>query len=315
MKMYWLILRLKLKWFIVDLLNVVGYQFEFNKHPGKVRVLCFHGICGDGHSYINSRFLKYTKFKKLLEALMRNYHILSLTEFIKNDLSDNKMNILLTFDDGYKNLKRFLIPILKHYELTATLFTNRCDFHWADYLDIIVAEGKIADIYIKIPELNNKDEKQIKIWAKSQKGEVISRFKIILEEIIEPFLQQYRIFHELLSHDDLVELSDMPFIYLANHTANHLNLSIESKEIVHEEVENCNSYLQNIGSDYGKVLSYPYGSNNLVCRDLLRRLGYEIQFISEPASPPDEKLIERLTVNPHISIINQLLAIDDGRYI
>ena len=189
--------KIKLKWFWFDVLMALGYRISFNRHKGSTRVLCFHGICHDDQHYINGRFIKHSKIKSLLRILSIHYNILSMKDFVQNNMSSDKLNILLTFDDGYRNLKFLLLPIINELEIPVTLFINLCQFHWMDYLDIINYNNSLDALSEIFPLVKRKSEIQIKAWAKEQNKETIQSFKIALLKIAEPYLDEYRIFHQL----------------------------------------------------------------------------------------------------------------------
>lgn len=66
-------------------------------------ILCYHGVSNDGWDFS----VKTTQFKRQIEHLLREYQIISTKE-LYNHLSGkrtiNKPSVLLTFDDGYKDL-------------------------------------------------------------------------------------------------------------------------------------------------------------------------------------------------------------------
>jgi peptidoglycan/xylan/chitin deacetylase (PgdA/CDA1 family) len=77
-----------------------------------VRVLCLHDVSD-------------TKwFEETIKMLLENYSVLSPASFHKQEYDSERINLLLTFDDGYQSWLDFVLPLLKKYELKALFFCN-----------------------------------------------------------------------------------------------------------------------------------------------------------------------------------------------
>ena len=63
-------------------------------------------------------------FKSNLHFLKQHTHVVSLDDFFSGRLSLEKVNIVITFDDGYKSWVSCAVPILKELELPATFFVS-----------------------------------------------------------------------------------------------------------------------------------------------------------------------------------------------
>jgi len=76
-------------------------------------------------------------FDERIRYLARNYEIISLNEAVGHFKKDNinKDSIVLTFDDGYKDIHTLVFPVLKKYNLPATFFLTS---------DLIGREGYIG---------------------------------------------------------------------------------------------------------------------------------------------------------------------------
>jgi peptidoglycan/xylan/chitin deacetylase (PgdA/CDA1 family) len=68
---------------------------------------------------------KYIRqFENNLRLLKEYTNVVSLDDFIANNLSYKKINIVITFDDGYKEWVSVALPVLKKYGLKATFFIS-----------------------------------------------------------------------------------------------------------------------------------------------------------------------------------------------
>jgi len=63
-------------------------------------------------------------FKANLQFLKRNTNVVSLDDFLAGRLTSGKVNIVITFDDGYKSWITTAIPFLKELRLPATFFVS-----------------------------------------------------------------------------------------------------------------------------------------------------------------------------------------------
>ena len=81
----------------------------------KIPIILYHSI-SDDKSNIS---LNISEFEKQIIFLKkRNYKTINFDEI--NDTE--KKQIIITFDDGYKDLNSTVLPILKKYEFKATCF-------------------------------------------------------------------------------------------------------------------------------------------------------------------------------------------------
>ncbi|QRM88099.1 hypothetical protein FG167_02295 [Lacinutrix sp. WUR7] len=70
--------------------------------PGKC-ILLYHGIDYVGQTDINGRFISAQLFEKQLDFLQTHYNLVSLSDLLSNKTDQNRMNIAIVFDDGYRN--------------------------------------------------------------------------------------------------------------------------------------------------------------------------------------------------------------------
>lgn len=63
-------------------------------------------------------------FEDKMHFLQRHTNVISLDEFFAGKLSPAKMNIVLTFDDGFQSCASHVIPILQKLILPATFFIS-----------------------------------------------------------------------------------------------------------------------------------------------------------------------------------------------
>ncbi len=77
-----------------------------------VRVIVFHDVTDP------------VWFERTIKELVHRYHVLSPHEFQNKVHVKDKINILVTFDDGYASWVRVCAPILAQYGVSALFFVN-----------------------------------------------------------------------------------------------------------------------------------------------------------------------------------------------
>ena len=311
-------IKLRLKWALLSAVDLLDFPLKFKGREGEVQILCFHGICADTDALINGRFYQETTFRNLLSEIQRYFHIISLDDFSSNRLNPDKLNILITFDDGYHNNLTLALPIIEELQIPITVFvTGRTDLPlWTDLLDIVNTypseSGTIVNELLALSEVKNA--KELKAWIPLQPKEMVLEITRKLSELPDTLLDKTRVFWELLSDDDLRILQAHSLVSLANHSANHLSFVTLSKEQMAREIGEVQTRLTAIGSKYGSVFAYPYGHHNSATVANLTELGVRQQYLSEFGEKETPSLLKRLTVNPFISTRNMLRIIQKGTF-
>ena len=105
----------------LHLISLMRRFLKSNKNSGAI--LAYHDI-GKSCEYIQK--LDEDIFIKQINWLQQNANIVSLNELV-NDLhegNDFSSKVVLTFDDGYKSFLSKVYPILKSFNIPATVFVT-----------------------------------------------------------------------------------------------------------------------------------------------------------------------------------------------
>lgn len=104
--------------------------FHFSKYiyRNKLNILAYHGFsyC-DEHRYRPKLFLTPYTFEKRLKSIKsNNFKVLSLSEGIDRLYNDTlpHNSIVITIDDGFHSVAELAAPLLKKYELPATVYVT-----------------------------------------------------------------------------------------------------------------------------------------------------------------------------------------------
>jgi peptidoglycan/xylan/chitin deacetylase (PgdA/CDA1 family) len=90
---------------------------------GKIKVLLYHNIVNSEQKTLFTNGINKKIFRKQIKYLQKNYNIISLSQKGKwHGLSKDKVNILMTFDDGFINNYEIVLPILLEFGIQASFF-------------------------------------------------------------------------------------------------------------------------------------------------------------------------------------------------
>ena len=150
-------------------------------------------------------------FKSNLRFLKRSANVVSLDDFFSGNLSPKKINVVITFDDGYKSWVTDAVPILKELELPATFFVSSgfvglSKEKEADFLQskLLISDNSNAISGLNFEDIRNIAEKGFtigghtmnhqnlkKLLDKTQLRYEIAEDKIRLEKIIGKRIQYF----------------------------------------------------------------------------------------------------------------------------
>src|SRR4029079_10816999 len=135
---------------IKEIRRNVHRKFQLNesylKNAGGVRILVYHGICLNDPYKFNTLFLTMKKFERHLQLYKKYFDVVSLNNVFEKRLNPERFSVCLTFDDGFANNYKNVLPLLEKYEVPATFFITSItesgyNFLWNDALSIA---GKIG---------------------------------------------------------------------------------------------------------------------------------------------------------------------------
>ncbi len=99
---------------IITAISVLGVSFIYRKSKKRplVRVLCFHDVTD------------LVWFKNLVAYMDERHHIISPEDFVAARFDTKKINVLITFDDGYASWVDVALPVLNERNKKAIFFVN-----------------------------------------------------------------------------------------------------------------------------------------------------------------------------------------------
>lgn len=256
-------------------------------------ILMYHGVVPSPDFRFSANHLSVEDFKQHVFYLKSNFKIRKLYDLFedyRNGVSAREFEIAITFDDGYANNFTYAYPVLKQHNIPATIFMvtqaleNPGHILWYDYIDGVKAAidtRKIAEVDFgfdsekKLLQRNISGADSLKSFMK--RINVNEKYKIIQwikNQGVEPNSSGKRDFFELLSVEQLKEMTDSGLIEIGSHTHNHPNLSEISISEAEQEIVKSKKLIEDVTGRQVKSIAFPDGSYSDAVKKLCIKTGY-----------------------------------------
>jgi len=267
-------------------------DFGFYKiGKGKLCIATYHGVDAVQESKFNSRFFSATNLESHFKFFKRHFNSVSLEDIEQGNFDKEKINIHITFDDGYLNNYKYALPLIEKYQLFSTLYvtgmhTTENKILWADLLDISscynVNELRIGDEIFKkengkFPALN----KRIKFDAKGG-----FEFKSLVEKYVFKSLdndfrndRKFDDYWKLMNNNQIKEVSQTKYAAIGSHGFYHNNLGNLPVDIAVKEVLDSKKLIESLTQKEVKSIAFPDGSYSNALLKELKKCGFKTQFL------------------------------------
>lgn len=280
---------------ILFILDKAGFNEIFRIiNKNKYIILFYHGISNRNIKFSQRHFSKSDFERQIKYLKKKKYAFLNLTKLVnKQDTLKNPKHkyVILTFDDGFKDIINYAYPVMKKYKAKGCLYVisdiiSKNNLLWTDYVEVLIrnapnsnfkfifnneehyyslnseTEIQIAsnDIKKKLRSISDIDRlthlKQFKIPNK------ISSFKRVPEEYI------------IATWDDL-KLLDKNTLEIGCHSKTHPNLtSLETIEEIQRELMESKLSIENKIGYKIFHFCYPAGEFNNNIIQYVKKYGY-----------------------------------------
>jgi peptidoglycan/xylan/chitin deacetylase (PgdA/CDA1 family) len=266
----------KIKSNIINLTLNTKIGFNLLKKRFENTVIMYHGVSQNPCPY-NKRHTTKKDFIKHLVFLKKNCNIITLNQFFNKEFKKDKINVAITFDDGYWNNYSIAKPILEELKVPATFFitginnTNE-NYLWADFVDIL-AKSKIKrklQIDSSTFELINdtyfeeKTKKTLHEYIKTVKADYDTKKLIFdnlnINEKSKILNNENKEFWKLMSDQEIKETAYSKFIEIQSHGFFHNNLGTIDINLALKEANESKLYLENLTQKNIDTIGFPDGS-------------------------------------------------------
>lgn len=227
-----------------------------------------------------------------MDAYLRSrteWRAVSLME--TEELGDDRQ-VLVTFDDGYRNNLTEALPVLEAHDVPCLLFITTGFIAGTTY----PYELELA----KVVEQGDKlcipgREKPVVLGTTSERCNLYQNLRLPLKsashEEREAFMEQLAEQNgydrsevqseSFLSWEEVRALSEHPLVTIGAHTQSHTLLSRQPWRVALEEMRTAKQRLEEHISQSVTAISYPYGGSNVVIRQMARWIGFYYGFTTE----------------------------------
>jgi peptidoglycan/xylan/chitin deacetylase (PgdA/CDA1 family) len=264
------------------------------KSKGKHLILMFHGVVENPDFSISANHISSNYFEEIISYCSKEFEIVPLKNifsYSKNNAIGCKQKLAITFDDGYENNYSNAFPILKKYNVPATIFVvSKCIEEpeyilWYDYIDLLKSNFDIdfiknkADLLtsekkINLQKVQNWD--QLKFFFKTlttvEKELLLQRENPEVDEILK---NKDKAFWKMLSSSQMLKMIDSGLIEIGSHTHNHPNLDQLVTEDILTEVQVSKALLSFNHQYEVNSIAFPDGAYNANVKKICLSCGYK----------------------------------------
>lgn len=216
--------------------------------------------------------------------------------------------VAISFDDGYADNLYNARPILKEYELPATIFmtTGQLDSareFWWDELEQLLLNDRLLPKQLTLdlkagerswqtsPEPDDQRVKSVRAWEGAP-GSRMVLFHTIWETLLplprderNAALDQLKLStqlspelrpsHRCVTADEIRGIAKDDLIDIGAHTVNHLLLTAHIESVQRREIEDNKSQLEELTGKDIHCFAYPFGDHGVITTRLAREADYE----------------------------------------
>jgi len=302
--------------FLKSLICNTSYALHLHKHLGffrknKILFLMYHRIL---KSYsqnplknLNEFSISESQFENHMAYLFRHCNVISVSEAIAcKNISKDKKNVVITFDDGYKDNYTNAFPILLKYNFPA-LFSISTEFvvMWFDILEYAIRTTNKKNTCIRWKNenfdftLNSiNDKTKLLGWLRSKCYEIIQEKR---NDFINNVMKELDVsldYEELLkdpdyaplSAEEIHKMSESKIAEFAAHSVHHYLLSRINIDTLKYELAQSKSAVENITNLPCKYFCIPGGYYNDFMINAILDTKFEKIFSSDPVEVNPENI-------------------------
>lgn len=238
------------------------------------RILMYHRFSAKP----NAHCVSADAFEQQLVYIKRHFNVISLSqlrEFKEQGTQPPKNAIVLTVDDGYRDFYEVAYPLLKKYNLPATLFVttgfvNQELWLWPDKVTCLLARAEMIPAGVELGDspleacaINS--ESKPAVWSKivahllsiadQDKHLWIDRFAEILRIELSPLPPKA---FQACTWEELNEMQSQG-IEIGGHTHTHPSLGQVDADQLHLEIAHCKSLMDEYLGVLDRDFCYPNG--------------------------------------------------------
>jgi len=271
--------------------RLYGNTLNRNSHfARRFQILSYHKVSPDAHPFFAP--IHPAVFEQQMQFLKSCYRVMSLEELVDRTICGDipTRSVAITFDDGYRDNYEYAFPILKKYQLPATIFiatgaigTGELIWHdrvfdafrFATVDRARLNDSSIPELMLQTVDARSRSLKPTLARAKALYGGARQSFIDDLEEKLCPNLPPDRN-ERMLTWDQVREMFSAG-IDFGSHTVSHTILSRIPKSEKVKELQRSKDQLSGNLKTRISLFAYPNGKPGDFddeAKGLVRECGY-----------------------------------------
>lgn len=271
------------------------YRFARFVTRNEPKILMYHRFSErGGQGYVGE-----DTFEKQLQYIKKHFRPVSLARLSEEIYEQKKVEpnrIAITIDDGYQDFYKFAYPLLKKYDIPATLYTttgfiDNSNWLWPDKISWLLKSVKQPRAAFQFQELklidgHISDEQRKKDWS-SLINYLLKIDNDTKEACIKALAKNWSLTipenaPEQYAPCTLSQLKEMQSsgIEIGGHTVNHPSLGKVSNEVARFEILECENWLMDHLGTQPRSFCYPNGTKSDYTKDVIDIIKNESKFNS-----------------------------------
>ena len=266
---------------LILLWSTIGLFSYYRKRLKSPIVLFWHGVANHPSKEVEGESFSVGLFKKQIRYLKKHYEIISIDEYFKRYKKHSFTNreVVITFDDGYKNNLLVAAPLLKEMGIPFTVFVsaNNVELQKRFYVlmpRLIIVGGKMTEVSIPMLSYHrvctnereriqcaNEIEYKIKYLSHSDAEKVASSLiSSIGEEKFQSLCIQYPN-GMLLTWNDIINLQNDFDCTIGSHCMDHCVChETQEKGTVLKQIRDSQNLIEERTGKKCEYFAYPNGN-------------------------------------------------------
>lgn len=278
-------------------------SFARTRRSDEVSILTFHGLSkGEGDPAVlnSSLHLPVEMFRNICSMLAKDYRVISMADFIEARRRGTTLpanSVVITFDDGYASNYELAYPILKEFDLHATIFVTTAfldgdEMLWFQRVDLALGHtrkelldwkinGKKLRLYLGTRELRQQSlmrlTPELKELSNTEMMNEVDRLERALE-VSEPGPQDLPRCMRPLDWERAFDMTLSGHVDIGGHTHTHPILSRCDSMTMRAEISVCRDRILAEIGELPVSFSYPNGGHEDYTREtllLVREAGFK----------------------------------------